>query len=247
MAADIIKQNLTVLIAAGGEPSAMAAKAASAGIPIVFSVGGDPIKSGLVSSLNRPGGNMTGVTFLATELEAKRLSLLHEIAPRVKRIGVLIDGNFEQAPMQIEEVTQAAREIRRSAAIVHAGTDDELIEAFDQLRTSRADALLVCSAPFFDTRRQRIIAYEKQRRIPAIYQFRDYPAQGGLMSYGIRPPDGYRQIGLYAGAILGGTPPSELPVVQPTTLEFVINLSTAAATGIEIPGGLLARADDVIS
>jgi putative ABC transport system substrate-binding protein len=247
LAADIVRQKPSLLIAAGGEPSAFAARAASDGIPIVFSVGGDPVRSGLVNSLNRPGGNMTGISFLATELEAKRFCLLHEMAPRAKRIGVFVDRNFEEAQTQVEEVSRAARGIGRSTSIVHASTDDELAKAFDRLRSAGADALLVCAAPFFDTRRQRLVAYEKQRRIPAIYQFRDYSAQGGLMSYGICPPDGYRQIGLYAGAVLGGTRPSELPVVQPATFEFVINLNTAAATGIEVPASLLARADEVIS
>jgi putative ABC transport system substrate-binding protein len=246
LANEIVALDPSVIVAAGGEPSALAAKAASAEIPIVFSVGGDPVKTGLVKSLNRPGGNLTGISLLATELEAKRIGILHELRPAAKRLGVLVDRDFEESGMQVLEVTRAARDIEQAIEIVYATSDDELTMAFAQFRAMDAEALLVCASPFFDTRRARLVAFEKQRRIPAIYQFRDYAAQGGLMSYGISPPDGYRQIGLYAGQILTGTSPSELPVVQPTAFEFVINARAAAAIGIDIPASLLARADEVI-
>lgn len=246
LANEIVGLNPSVLIAAGGEPSALAARAASATIPTVFSVGGDPVKIGLVRSLNRPDSNMTGVSLLATELESKRLGILHELLPRAKVLGVLVDRDFQESGTQILEITRAAHDIEQPIEIVYATNDDELTAAFAQLRRADVEGLLVCASPFFDTRRVHLVAFEAQQRIPAIYQFRDYAAHGGLMSYGISPPDGYRQIGLYAGQILKGTSPSELPVVQPTTLEFVINAKAAAAIGIDIPTSLLARADEVI-
>jgi putative ABC transport system substrate-binding protein len=246
LAAEIVRLNPSVLIAAGGEPSALAARAASADIPIVFSVGGDPVETGLVRSLNRPGGNMTGISLLATALEAKRLEILHELNPRGKTLGVLVDRDFQGSGTQILEVTQAAQDMGQRIEIVQASNDHELAVAFERLKAVAADGLLVCAAPFFDTRRARIVALEAQQRLPAIHQFREYAAQGGLMSYGICPPDGYRQIGVYAGRILKGTPPSELPVVQPATFEFVINLKVAGALGLDMPASLLARADEVI-
>lgn len=246
LAAEIVSFNPSVLIAAGGEPSALAARAASADIPTVFSVGGDPVEIGLVKSLNRPGGNMTGISLLATELESKRLGLLHELLPRAKLLGVLVDRAFQGSRTQIFEVMRAAEDIEQPTEIVYATNDNELTSAFERLRAVGAGGLLVCASPFFDTRRAHLVAFEARQRIPAIYQFREYAAQGGLMSYGISPPDGYRQIGLYAGQILKGTSPSDLPVVQPTVLEFVINVKAATAMGIDVPAGLLARADEVI-
>jgi putative ABC transport system substrate-binding protein len=246
LAAEIVRLNPSVLIAAGGEPSALAAKAASADVPIVFSVGGDPVEIGLVRSLNRPGGNMTGISLLATALEAKRLEILHDLIPRGKTLGVLVDRDFQGSGTQILDVTQAAQDMGQRIEIVYASNDHELVSAFERLRAVSAAGLLVCAAPFFDTRRGHIVALEAQQQLPAIHQFREYAAQGGLMSYGICPPDGYRQIGLYAGRILKGTSPSELPVVQPATFEFVINLKMAGALGIEIPANLLALADEVI-
>lgn len=246
LANEIVGLNPSVLIAAGGEPSALAAKAAAVGIPIVFSVGGDPVRIGLVKSLNRPGCNMTGISLLATELESKRLGILHELRPVAKPLGVLIDRNFQQSETQTLEVMRAARDVALPIEIVYATDDAELTTALLRLRTIGAEALLVCASPFFDTRRAHLVAFEAQRRIPAIFQSRDYVVQGGLMSYGISPPDGYRQIGIYAGEILKGTSPSELPVVQPTTFEFVINTKAAAAMEIDIQANLLARADEVI-
>ena len=246
LADEIVRLNPSVLIAAGGEPSALAAKAVSTDIPMVFSVGGDPVKIGLVKSLNRPGSNMTGVSLLATELESKRLGILHELLPRAGILGVLIDRDFQESKTQALEVTQASEEIEQPIEVVYATNDNELAIAFERLRAVGADGLLVCASPFFDTRRAHLVAFAAQQRVPAIYQFREYAAQGGLMSYGISPPEGYRQIGVYAGRILNGTSPSELPVVQPTIFEFVINAKAAGAMGIDIPASLLARADEVI-
>jgi putative ABC transport system substrate-binding protein len=246
LAAELVRLNPAVLIAAGGEPSALAANGATTSIPIVCSLGGDPVKIGLADSLNRPGGNVTGISLLATELEAKRLGLLHELIPRAKIIGVLINRNFQEAESQALEVTQAAHEIAQPIEIVYARNDGELNVAFERLMAVGAEALLVCAAPFFDTRRDRIVAFEIRQRIPAIYQFREYAVRGGLMSYGIRAADSYQQVGAYAGQILGGALAAELPIVQPTTFEFVINLKSARAMDIAIPAQLLARADDVL-
>lgn len=246
LAAELVGLGPAVLIAAGGEPSALAAKAATASIPIVCSLGGDPVKIGLAKSLNRPGGNVTGVSLLATELESKRLGLLHELVPRARVIGVLVDRGFQESETQTLEVTQTAQTIGQRIEIVYAKNDGELDAAFEQFTAIGADALLICASPFFDTRRERIVAFETKRRIPAIHQFREYTFRGGLMSYGILPPDSYRQVAAYAGRILDGASPSELPIVRPTTFEFVINLKSAAAMGIEIPLNLLVRADEVI-
>jgi putative ABC transport system substrate-binding protein len=196
--------------------------------------------------MNRPGGNMTGVSLLATELEAKRLGILHELLPRAKVLGVLIDREFQESGTQILEITQAAEDIDQPVEIVYASSDDDLAIAFERLKIVGAEGLLVCASPFFDTRGKHIVAFEAQGRLPAIHQFREYAVQGALMSYGVSPPDGYRQIGLYAGQILKGTSPSDLPVVQPTTFEFVINAKAAGAAGLDIPASLLARADEVI-
>ena len=176
LANEIVALDPAVMIAAGGEPSALAAKAASAEIPTVFSVGGDPVKIGLVKSLNRPGGSMTGISLLATELEAKRIGILHELVPRAKLLGVLVDRDFEESGTQVLEVTRAARDIEQPIEIVCATNDDELTTAFAQLKAAGAEALLVCASPFFDTRRAHLVAFEAQRQVPAIYQFRDYAA-----------------------------------------------------------------------
>jgi putative ABC transport system substrate-binding protein len=196
LAADLVERRVAVLVAVGGEPSALAAKAATSTIPIVFSVGGDPVKVGLVASLNRPGGNATGVSLLTTTPEAKRLGLLHEVTPNAAVFGVLINPNYQEAGAQAREVQEAARVINRRIQIANAGSERELEPAFSTLVGQRAAALLVCADPFFDTRRDHIVALVPQHRLPAIYQFRDYAVAGGLMSYGISITDGYRQVGI---------------------------------------------------
>jgi putative ABC transport system substrate-binding protein len=246
LAADLVQRGVAVLAATGGEPSALAAKTATSVIPIVFSVGGDPVKIGLAQGINRPGGNATGVSLLSTNAESKRLGLLHELAPGARLVGVLIDPNFQEAEAQAIELRDAAGSIGQRIHLVHARNDGELELAFDALVRERADALLVGADPFFDTRRDRIIAFAAQQRLPAIYQFREYAVLGGLMSYGIDLPEGYRQIGSYAGQILRGAKPADLPIVQSTKFEFVINLKTAKGLGLEVPAMLLARADEVI-
>jgi putative ABC transport system substrate-binding protein len=246
MAADLVQRGAAVLVTTGGEPSALAAKAATSTIPIVFTTGGDPVKIGLVESLNRPGGNATGISLLTTAPESKRLGLLHELVPGTKVVGVLIDPNYQESEAQARELRDAAGTISQRIHIAYAKNDGELESAFATLVQERADALLVSADPFFDTRRDRIIAFAAEHRMPAIYQFREYALGGGLMSYGVSLPDGYRQVGIYAGQILKGAKPADLPIVQSIKFEFVINLKTAKAIGLEVPAMLLARADEVI-
>jgi putative ABC transport system substrate-binding protein len=244
LAAELVHRAVAVLVATGGEHSALAAKAATSTIPIVFTVAGDPVKIGLVASLNRPGGNATGVSLLTTEPEAKRLGLLHELMPGAAVIGVLIDPNEQEA--RSRELRDAARTIGQRMYIANAKNDEELDLAFAMLVQERADALLVSSDPFFDTRRDRIIAFAAQRRMPAIYQFREYAVGGGLMSYGISLPDGYRQVGIYAGQILKGVKPADLPVWRSIKFEFVLNMKTAKTLGLDVPATFMARVDEVI-
>jgi putative tryptophan/tyrosine transport system substrate-binding protein len=246
LAIDLVRRVVVVLVATGGEPSALAAKAATSTIPIVFSIGGDPVKFGLVASLGRPGGNTTGVSLLTTAPEGKRLGLLKELAPGAGVFGVLINPNSPAAEAQVRALQEAASAIGRQIQIANAGNDPELAAAFATLVQQRATALLVTADPFFDTRRDRIVALAGRFKLPAIYQFRDYAVAGGLMSYGISITDGYRQVGVYTGQILKGAKPADLPVQQPTKFELVINLKTANALGVKISDNLLSIADEVI-
>ena len=246
LAGDLIKEKIAVLVAVGGEPSALAAKGATSTIPIVFTIGGDPMKIGLVASMNRPGGNATGVNLLAIEPEAKRLAMLHELVPNAALIAILINPNFGDFESRSRELSAAARTLSRRIEYYKASTDAELELAFSQIAQEKPAALLPTGDPFFDTRRERIIAFAAKSRLPAIYQFREYAIAGGLMTYGISITEGYRQAGVYAGQILKGAKPAELPVHQSIKFELVINLVTAKALGIEIPPTILALADEVI-
>jgi putative ABC transport system substrate-binding protein len=246
LAADLVSRKVDVVVAAGGEPSALAAKMATSGIPIVFIIGGDPIKLGLAASLNRPGGNATGVSLLTSDLEAKRLGLLHELMPSAKVIAVLINPNLPQSEQQIREVGEAAQTIGQRIRILKARNVEQLQTALGALVSERMNALLVAADPFFDTQRARILEVVAQHGVPAIYQFREYAIAGGLMSYGISLTDAYRQAGISIGRILKGEKAADLPVVQSVKFEFVINLKTAKALGLDIPSTLLARADEVI-
>jgi ABC-type uncharacterized transport system substrate-binding protein len=246
LAADLIKQRIAVLAALGGEPSALAAKAATSAIPIVFTIGGDPMKIGLVASMNRPGANATGVSLLAIEPEAKRLAMLHELVPKAALIAVLINPNFGDFESRSRQLSAAARTLGRRIEYYRASTDAELEQAFDRIAQENAAALLPAGDAFFDSRRERIVAFAAQSRLPTIYQFREFATAGGLMTYGISITEGYRQTGIYAGQILKGARPGELPVHQSIKFELVINLKTAKALGIEIPANLLALADEVI-
>jgi len=245
MAADLVRRPVAVLAAVGGEPAAMAARTVTSTIPIVFAMD-DPVKQGLVESFNRPGGNATGMAVLSPDLEAKRLGLLHELVPQASTIGVLLNPNFPPAQHQLEEVHIAAQATNLQILALRASTDREIDEAFDTLMKQRIAALSVASDPFFDTRRDKLIGLAARYAVPAIYQFREYPAAGGLISYGIDIANVYRQIGIYVGRILKGAKPADLPVMQPTKFELVLNLKTAKTLHLAIPSGVFSIADEVI-
>jgi putative ABC transport system substrate-binding protein len=245
LAAELVGDRVAVIVAAGGDPSALAAKAATSTIPIVFA-GGDPIKFGLVASLNRPGGNVTGVFFITTDLEAKRLGLLHELFPRAALLGVLLNPKFPSTAQQALELKTTAATIGQPLTFFNASTDAELDSAFAALSQQRVTAILVSVSPFFDTRRAKIIAFAAQQKLPAMYQFREYVLEGGLMSYGPSLGETYREVGNYAAKILNGATPSHLPVMQSLKFELVINMKTAKTLGFEFPATFIARADDVI-
>jgi len=246
MAADLVNRRVNVIVAVGGDPSPLAAKRATSTIPIVFGMGSDPVNSGLVESFNRPGGNVTGVTLLTNLMEPKRLGLLRELVPGVSLIGVLLNPTFGPAALQLRQIEEAAHAINQRIVIAKAGTDEELNAAFAALVKESIGAMLVTADPYFNVRRQRIVDFAERQHLPAIYQFREFAVDGGLMSYGIDRPDVYRQFGIYTGKILKGTKPAELPVLQPTKFETVINLKTAKSLGIKISDNLLSLADEVI-
>ena len=245
-AAELVRRAVTVIVTTGGDPAAQAAKAATAAIPIVFVSGSDPVKVGLVASLNRPGGNITGVHMLLLGLGAKRLGLLHELMPRVNLIGVLVNPNFVDAQTQLRDVEDAAQSVGVKLLVQKAGTRLEIDTAFADLARQKTGALLVISDPFFTIQRVQIAALAARYAMPAVFELREYAAAGGLMSYGPDLANGYRQGGVYTGKILKGAKPAELPVEQPTKLGLVINLKTAKALGLQIPDRLLALADEVI-
>jgi putative ABC transport system substrate-binding protein len=245
LAAELVSRQVS-LIAALSSPAAFAAKAATSTIPVVFHVGVDPVGAGLVPSLNRPGGNVTGITFFAAALERKRLGLLHELIPQADVLAVLLNPKYPDAEVQQKDIQEATREIGQRTLILTATTDTEIDTAFATLAQQRVGALLVCADPFFDVRRERIVALSTRHRVPAIYHWRDYVVAGGLLSYGASLTQSYREAGLYAGRMLKGIKPADLPVMQPTKFELVINLKTAKTLGLDIPPMLLARADEVI-
>jgi putative ABC transport system substrate-binding protein len=242
LASDLVRRQVAVLVTTSVQ-GALAAKQATSTIPIVFSVGGDPVEYGLVASLNRPGSNITGVYQFTAALEGKRLGLLHEMVPKVTAIGVLVNPNFAQSELQLRDVQQAAPGLGVKLVIVRANAESDFDRGFDE---QRAGALLVCASPFFNVRREQLIVLTACHSLPAIYEWRDFPEAGGLMSYGTSLAEAYRQTGVYAGRILKGANPADRPIVQVTKFEFVINLSTAKALGIEVPPTLSARADEII-
>jgi ABC-type uncharacterized transport system substrate-binding protein len=244
LASELIHRPVAVIAALGG--SAAAAKAATTTIPIVFGTGLDPVETGLVASLNRPGGNVTGATFLSAALGAKRLGLLRDLAPGAEVIALLVDPDKSVGQVQIRDVQEAARALGQSLVVLDGGSDEKIEAAFAALAPQRVGALLVGGDPFFDTRRERLVALAAQHRVPAIYHFREYVLAGGLMSYGTSITDMYRLVGLYVGRILKGEKPANLPVMQVTKFEFVINRKTAKALGVKISDNLLSLADEVI-
>jgi putative ABC transport system substrate-binding protein len=246
MAAELIRHPVTVLVATGGEPAAFAAKAATSTIPIVFAVGGDPVTEGLAASLSRPAGNATGLTLLTNLLEPKRLGLLRELVPAAATIGFLLNPNFPPAEQQLADVQDAARTINLKIHALRANTEREIDAAFETVRDQHIGAVAVAAAPFFDTRREKLVALAALHKVPTMFHFREFVVAGGLVSYGIEPTDTYRQVGVYTGQVLKGTKPADLPVMQATKFEFVINLKTAKSLGLDVPPGLSARADEVI-
>jgi putative tryptophan/tyrosine transport system substrate-binding protein len=245
--AELVRRRVAVIVTAGSTPAALAAKAATTTIPIVFGVGEDPVKLGLVASLARPGGNATGFNFFYQEVVAKRLELLHELVPKAVRVAVLVNpAQATNTEATLRDVREAARVIGLQIHVLNASTSREIDAAFATLSRERPDALFVAPDAFFTSRRVQITTLAARDRIPAAYSLRDYVAVGGLMSYGTHLADMYRQVGVYTGNILKGTKPADLPVVQSTRFEFVINLGTARALGIQVPETLLATADEVI-
>ena len=246
LAADLVRRQVAVIAAVGGEPSARAAKAATTTIPIVFSIGGDPVKFGLVPNLNRPGGNITGVNYFQSELGSKRLGLLHELLPKATVIGVLVNPTFADAEAEIRDAKQAALPLGLQIHVVYAQAVDEFDTAFATLAQQKAGALLLANDAFFLRERQQLIALAARYGMPAVHVWREFAVDGGLMSYSPSLTQGYRQVGIYVGRILKGEKPADLPVLQPTKFEFVINLKTAKTLGLTFPPGLLAIADEVI-
>jgi ABC-type uncharacterized transport system substrate-binding protein len=246
LAADLVRRHVAV-IAVTGVTATSAIKAASATIPIVFSTGADPVKLGLVVSLNRPGGNVTGISFSSSELVAKRLELLRELVPTATRVAVLVSpANSAITETTLRDVRSAARAVGLQIRVLNADTSREIDAAFSSFEQERPDALFVGPGPFFADRRVPLALFASRHTVPATYSTRDFVEAGGLMSYGASLTDAYRQVGVYAGRILKGTKPADLPVLQPTKFEFVINLLAARALGLEVPPALLARADEVI-
>ena len=247
LAADLVRRRVSVIVTIQGPPVAFAAKAATTTIPIVFGVSDDPVRLGLVASLARPEGNLTGINFVSTELVAKRLELLRELVPGATRVAALVNpANAVQTEATLRDVQAAARAIGLQLQVLNADTPAEIDAAFATLARERPDALFVASSPFFTTRRVQLVQLAARHAIPAAYPGRQFPEVGGLMSYGGDLADTWHQLAVYAGRILKGAKPSDLPVVQATKYNLVINHQTARMLGITVPASLLARADEVI-
>jgi putative ABC transport system substrate-binding protein len=246
LAAELVRRPVALIIAAGGSDPARAAKHATSAIPIVFISAADPIKAGLVASLNRPEANVTGISMIGSALEAKRLELLHEMLPQVTSIGVLINPKYPAARTQAQEVAEATARLGITTSVLNAGTEAEIEAAFAALEQQKTGAVLVCNDPFFGSERENIAALAISHKLPAISFRREFAEAGGLVSYGPSFEDAYRQTGLYAGKILAGAKPTDLPVMQPTKFEMVVNLKTAKAIGLAISESFLLRADEVI-
>jgi putative tryptophan/tyrosine transport system substrate-binding protein len=244
--AELLRLNPMVIVTPGSTPAALAAKAATRTIPILFSVGDDPVKLGLVASLNRPQGNATGVNFFSSELGTKQLGLLRELLPSAARVGVLVNPKNPVVESWRRDVTETASGVGVQTDVIRASDGIEIEDAFTTLMQNKPDALLVAADPFFFGRRVQLNTLTTRHALPTVYPWRDAPLVGGLMSYGTSLSEYYRQLGIYTGRILKGAKPADLPVVQSTKFELVINLTTAKALGLAVPPALLARADEVI-
>jgi len=246
LAAEFVRRPVSIIVASGGPAAAVAAKAATSTIPIVFTATSDPVTLGLVASLNRPGGNVTGTGAFTVELDAKRLEVLRELVPNVGLVGALVNPNRPDAEAQSQHVQKAAHAVGQQVHVLMAGSEREIDTAFAALVRQQIGGLLVGADPFFSSRREQVVALATRHAIPAVYMNRDFVVSGGLASYGTNISDGYRQAGIYAAQILKGAKPADLPVMQPTKFELTINLKTAKALGLDVPATLLARADEVI-
>jgi putative ABC transport system substrate-binding protein len=246
LAEELVRLPVAVLAAVAGQQTPRAAQTATKTIPIVFGIGEDPVEAGLVPNLNRPPGNMTGVTFLSAGLGAKRLGMLRQLVPDADVIGLLANQNSPQGQEQMQDVADAAKSLGQQLTILNGSNDQEIDAAFASLAERRVKALLVAADPSYDPRRNRLIALSAQYAIPTLYHFRDFPLAGGLACYGASISDLYRQVGIYVGRILHGEKPADLPVMLPTKFEFVINLKTARALKLDFPPTILALADEVI-
>jgi putative ABC transport system substrate-binding protein len=247
LAAELVQRQVNVLVALGSTPAALAAKAATSALPIVFYVGTDPVKIGLVASLNRPGGNITGVTTLNVQIAAKRLELLHELLPKAAIIALLVNpANSVVAATSERELTQATRELGLELHVLRASTEREIDDAFATLAQLRANALIIEADALFISYSKQLAALAARRAMPAIHATRDFVVAGGLMSYGNSPSESYRQAGIYAGRVLKGERPANLPVQQATKVNLAINLKAAKTLGVSVPNTLIGRADEVI-
>ena len=245
MALELAQRPVDIIVSTGGESAALAAKRATSTIPIAFIIGSDPVVLRLAASYNQPGGNATGINILTAALEPKRLGILHQLVPQAETIAVLLNPNFPSYERQLLDVQEAARAIGLKIHVLRAATDREIDTAFETVAQEHIAAITVAADPFFDTRRNKLVALAARHAVPTMYHFREFAAAGGLMSYGIDNLDTYRQIGVYAGRIFRGAKPANLPVLQPTKFEFIINLKTAKALGLTIPSGVLSTADEV--
>jgi ABC-type uncharacterized transport system substrate-binding protein len=246
LAADLTRRNVAVIVATAGTPTIRAAKAATSTIPVVFVIGGDPVKFGLVTSLNRPGGNITGLTLFGIELAVKRLEYLLNLAPSAVNIGVLANPNNPITEPQLSDLQAAARDLNRHLIILNATTDGDLAAISNDLGQRRLDALVVAADPFFDDRRAQIVSLAAKHKLPACYVRHEFVREGGLISYGADVPAAFRQAGVYTGRILKGEKAAELPVMQPDKFHLAINIRTAKALGLTVAPSLLAQADEII-
>jgi putative ABC transport system substrate-binding protein len=246
LAADLVARQVAVIVATGGEPSVFAAKAATTSIPIVFTAGADPVKQGLVTTLNRPGGNLTGMFFLAGSVESKRLGILRELVPNAGTVAVLWNPDAPGGAPQLTDIQKSAGEVRQQLLILNANNDGDIDTCFATIVQQRIGALLIAADPYFSNQLSYIVTLTRRHAVPAIYALREFAASGGLASYGASLSGAFRQVGVYTGRILKGEKPGDLPIMQPTKFDLVINLATAKALGLAVPDKLLALADEVI-